>query len=58
LAIANAAALLDERRTEEMAGRRGKVLYDRTDIKRAQEVHTMLKQRFANDLSTLKAVVI
>jgi hypothetical protein len=56
--LANAAALLDERGTEEVAERHGKVLYDRTDIKRAQEFHTMLKQRFANDLSTLKAVVI
>jgi hypothetical protein len=56
--LAKAAALLDERRTDEVAERHGKVLYDRTDIKRAQEFHATLKQRFANDLSTLKAVVI
>lgn len=52
-----AAELLVERGTEEVAERHGKVLYDRTDIYRAQEFHATLKQRFAQDLSTLKAVV-
>lgn len=55
--IAKASALLDERGTEEVAERHGKVLYDRMDIKRAQEFHATLKQRFASDLATLRAVV-
>lgn len=55
--LTDAAALLDERGMEEVAERHGKVLYDRTDIKRAQEFHATLKQRFAKDLATLRAEV-
>jgi hypothetical protein len=55
--LAKAANLLDERGTDEVAERHGKVLYDRADIDRAQEFHATLKQRFANDLSTLQAMV-
>jgi hypothetical protein len=55
--LAKAAALLDERGTEEVAERHGKLLYDRTDLRRAQEFHATLKERFAKDLAMLKAVV-
>ena len=55
--LGKAAALLDERGTEEVAERHGTVLFDRTDIKRAQEFHATLKERFASDLATLRALV-
>lgn len=55
--LEKASGLLDERHTDEVAERHGKVLYDRTDINRAKEFHATLKRRFAQDLSTLKAAL-
>jgi hypothetical protein len=55
--LEKASALLDERHADEVAERHGKVLYDRTDIDRTKEFHATLKRRFAQDLSTLKAVI-
>lgn len=55
--LEKAGALLAERGVDEVAERHGRVLYDRTDIERAQEFHSTLKLRFADDLSALKALV-
>jgi len=55
--LKKARAVLDERGTEEVAERHGRVLYDRTDIMRTQEFQETLKQRFAEDLATLRAEV-
>ncbi len=48
-----AMALLDARGASEIVAQRGRVLFDRDDIKRCQEFQATLKQRFAKDLKVL-----
>ncbi len=52
--LEKALGLLDAGGVEEIAGRRGKALFDRTDIERGVEFQATLKQRFAKDLATLQ----
>ena len=44
---------VDRRNASGVAGQRGKVLFDREDIKRCLEFQAVLKQRFAKDLRLL-----
>lgn len=48
-----AMALLDTRGVTEIVAQRGRVLFDRDDVKRCQEFQGTLKQRFAKDLKVL-----
>jgi hypothetical protein len=52
--LERALALLDAGGFDEVAARHGKALFDRTGIERAMNFQTMLKERFAKDLSTLQ----
>ena len=56
--LKEAKAVLRDKGVEEIAGRHGKALVDSVDIERATEFQTMLKQRFAKDLETLKVELI
>lgn len=53
--LETARSLLAEKGADEIAARHGKILFDRTDIKRAMEFQATLKLRFAKDLATLQA---
>jgi hypothetical protein len=52
--LEKALSLLDMGGVEEIAARRGKALFDRTDIERAMNFQAILKERFAKDLVTLQ----
>lgn len=52
--LEKALGLLDAGGVDEVAARRGKALFDRTDVERAMNFQTTLKQRFARDLATLQ----
>jgi hypothetical protein len=52
--LEKALSLLDAGGVDEIAGRHGKALFDRTDIKRAMNFQAALKERFAKDLATLQ----
>src|SRR5882757_7767516 len=52
--LEKALGLLDSGGVEEIASRRGKALFDRTDVERAMNFQVTLKQRFAKDLATLQ----
>src|SRR5712675_2622236 len=52
--LEKALSLLDAGGVDEIAGRHGKALFDRTDIKRALNFQAALKERFAKDLATLQ----
>jgi hypothetical protein len=55
--LEEAASVLREKGVEEIAGRHGKALFDTVSIDRAVEFQSMLKRRFANDLSTLQVIL-
>jgi hypothetical protein len=52
--LETALSLLDTGGVNEVAARHGKALFDRTDIERAMNFQTALKERFAKDLVTLQ----
>jgi hypothetical protein len=52
--LEKALGLLDSGGVEEIASRRGKALFDRTDVERAMNFQVTLKERFAKDLATLQ----
>lgn len=54
ITLKKALGLLDAAGVDEVAARRGKALFDRTDVERAVNFQDTLKQRFAKDLVTLQ----
>lgn len=46
--------ILDSKGLEEISGKGGKALFDRTDVERALEFQSTLKQRFGRDLAILQ----
>lgn len=55
--LEKALSLLDADGADEVAARHGKALYNRSDIERAINFQTTLKQRFAKDLATLQVTL-
>ena len=51
--LRGALTLLDKKQTDAIVANRGRILFDRTDIQRCLEFQSMLKSRFARDLSML-----
>jgi hypothetical protein len=52
--LEKALSLLDSSGVDEVAARHGKALFDRTDIERAMNFQSTLKERFTKDLATLQ----
>lgn len=52
--IEKAGELLERKRVDEIAERRGKMLFDRGDVSRIGEFHEALKQRFQTELVSLQ----
>jgi hypothetical protein len=49
--------MLDKNGRDEVASRHGQILFSRADVQHAAEFQTMLKLRFAKELSTLQAAI-
>lgn len=55
--LESAGVLLQERDVEAISAQHGRKLFDRQDIERALEFHSVLKSRFRRDLATLKVTI-
>lgn len=51
--LQQARAILDDKRVEEISGKGGKPLFDRSDLERAMQFQAMLKERFGKELAIL-----